>query len=250
MKIKLFAISIAVLFIVVVAAVQVQTYFVSTRANPKASLVREMTVETRFNDYDDEQLRSEAETLEQALRNQVQQELDGLAPSQRPSAAQAEAIASAFARFLVLRRTATREEYLEQISHEPSSGLTDENTESAEQVWEYNSAWARHADIPIDTIRVKPLFIRGSPVGDFDARGTRVSRQMRNSKSLDIDSVGMHSVHKVLIDLTVPSIDASEEFDITLGVILIDDGDRGEWSPIAIEFIGVPRGKVCFVPSP
>ncbi|MBO6740914.1 MAG: hypothetical protein JJ916_13760 [Phycisphaerales bacterium] len=209
-----------------------------------------MTVETRFEDYDDEELRGEAGTLERALRQRVQEELSELAPRQRPSETQAEAIASAFARFLVLRRTATREEYLERVVHTPSSGLTDENTQSAEQIWKYNSAWARHADIPVDSIRIEPVFVRGVPAGSFIPQGTRVTRQLGNGKALSPDTVSGHSVYKVLIDLTVPSVDASEEFDVTLGTLLINDGPRGKWSPIANEFIGVPQGKICFVPSP
>lgn len=239
-----------VLGVIAVAALQLRRYFVNTRTDPWASLIREMTVKTRFKDYDEGPLRSEADTLERALRNKVQQELNGLVPSQRPSDIQAEEIASAFARFLVLRRTATREEYIDEVAPDPSSGLTDEDTQSAEQVWKYNSAWARHAGIPVDSLRVEPVFVRGMPAGDFDPQGTRVLRRLNNGKMLSPDTVAGYTVYKIFIDMTVPSVDASEEFDITLGTMLINDGPRGEWSPIANEFIGVPQGKVCFIPSP
>ncbi len=250
MKLKLLAVSFIVLCLVGLAIFQVLRSFGSTRDNPTASLMHELTVETRFKDYNDGELRSSADTLERELNKQVSQELNGLMSSQRPSESQIKEIASAFARFLVLRRTATREEYIEQVDPKPSSGLTDENTQSADEVWQYNSAWARHADIPVDSIRVAPMFIRGVPVGDFEPRGTRVLRPLSNGKFLLADTVGGYSVYQVLIDMTIPSIDASEEFDITLGTMLINDGPKGEWSPVANEFIGVPQGKVVFVPSP
>jgi len=243
-------VTITISAVVVFAIVQVRRSFVSERPDPNAKLVRTLTVKPAFKEYDTEQLRDEAEALKRALHQRVREELRGLLHGQRPSDAQCDAIAAAYAKFIVLRRTATREEYLDQVTHKPSPGLTDEDTENADQIWRYNSAWARHADIPVDSIRVVPMFVRGSPVGDFEPQGTRVLRQLAGDKLLSTDTVGTHSVYQVLIDLTIPSIDASEEFDVTLGTMLIDDGAQGNWSPVANEFIGVPRGKVCYVPRP
>ncbi len=213
-----------------------------------SSLVR--NVKTKFLDYDLDRLRSTKDALRRAVFQRVRSELLALPANQRPYGAETDEIASAYARFLILRRTANREEYLERVVHKPSAALTDEDTQSAEKVWKYNSAWARHADIPVDSIRVAPMFIGGTPVGDFEPRGTRVMRLLPNGEMLSPDTVGRHGVYQVLIDLTVPSIDASEEVDVTLGTMLINDGARGEWSPIANEFIGVPKGKFCYTPSP
>lgn len=249
-QLKNYTIVAIVLCLVGLAVFQVRQYFTSGRADPKASVVQERTVESRFKDYNNDELRSSADALKLELYNQVHQELDGLMPSQRPSDTQVDAVASAFARFLFLRRTATREEYLKQVIHKPSSGLTDQNIQRADKNWRYNSAWAKHADIHVDSIRVIPMFIRGALVGNFDPRGVRALRHLSNDKVLSADTVGGYSVYQILIDMTIPSIDASEEYDITLGTMLINDGPQGEWSPAANEFIGVPQGKVVYVPSP
>lgn len=224
--------------------------FVNTRPDPTAGLVRSLTVQTNFLEYDTDRLRKEADALESALYKRVRDELTAIMPSMRPSDLEADAIATAYARFIILRRSATREEFIEQSAREPSPALTDEDTESAERAWQYESSWARHGDISADSIRVLPIFIRGRVVGDFEPRGMRTSRHLSNGKLLSADTANGYSVYQVLMDMTVPSIDASEEFEVTLGTMLINDGPQGAWSPISNEFIGIPQGKFAYTPRP
>jgi len=250
MKYKQTIIAVFILGLVGLAVYQVQRYFGSGRVNPKASMIRELTVETRFKDYDEDELRSSGDTLQSALYQRVYQGLNGLEPNQRPSDVQADLIAKAYARFLVLRRTATREEYLAEAKREPINGLVNEDPKIAELAWKYNSAWARHKEIPVETIRVVPIFIRGVAAGDFAPPGKRTVLKLANGELFSDQTVGNYSVYQVLIDMTVPSVDASEEFNITVGTMLINDRPQGVWRPVAVEFIGLPPRKVVYLPSP
>lgn len=243
------AIAVLVLGLVGLAGYQVQRYFGSER--PDSGVYREgkIKVKPRFEEYDEDELRSTGDALESALHQLVLQGLRGLEGAGRPSEAQADDIAKAYARFLVLRRTATREEYLAEHLRDPIPGLLNEDAEQAEKAWQYNSAWARHSEIPVRSIRVAPVFIRGELVGDFEQHGKRSIRALPNGKLFSAETVGGYSVYQVLIDMTVPAIDASEDFDITVGTMLINDGPGGSWAPVAVDFIGVPRGKFCYTPS-
>lgn len=250
MNLKVIAVSVGVLCAVGIAAFQANRYFGHKQTRQDTAL-QSIVVDTKFDQYDIDKLRSSGDVLGRALHQQTYRALRGLEAGYQPTEAQADLIAAAYARFLILRRTATREEYLAQVVHTPSSGLTDENIESAETAWKYDSAWARHADIPVESVRVLPVFIRGVSAGNFNSGGIRVMRPLMGSgKMLSADTVGGYSVYKVLIDMTVPSIDASQDLEITAGTMMVNDGPGGAWSPVAVEFIGVPQGKFCYVPSP
>ena len=250
MNYKLISIAAVVLALLGLAVYQAQRYFGNNRPNPRAKMLREITVTPKLVDYETDELRSTGDALERDLYQRVYEGLKGLEPDQRPSDAHADLIASAYARFLVLRRTATREEYLAEAKREPIPGLISEDEDLAETAWKYNSNWARHDDIPTDTVRVVPIFIRGEAVGNFAPQGNRSIRTLSNGEQFSDKTIGRYSVYQVLIDMTVPSIDAKEDFDVTVGTMLINDGPQGAWLPVAVEFIGVPRRKFAFTPSP
>ncbi|MFG0246824.1 MAG: hypothetical protein ACF8MF_12325 [Phycisphaerales bacterium JB052] len=250
MRYKITIAVLAVFAVVGLAAYQVQRYYMSDRSDPNAKQTRGVVVKSQFVEYETEELRRSGNVLESALYQRVHEGLKELEPGHRPSDVQADHIAKAYSRFLILRRTATREEYLAEAKGEPINGLLSEDAALAEKAWKYNTSWARHADIPVESIRVTPVFLRGKAVGDASIRGKRSVRKLRNGKLFSEDTVGGYSVYQVFIDMTVPTVDAADDLDVTVRTMMINDGPNGEWMPAAVEFIGVPEGKFCFVPSP
>ena len=249
--------TLATIFLVSVVSfsiVRVWPYVVNKRSSGRSSQVEQLTkvvVNSVEPQYEIEMGAEEVIDLTDRIRRKVNASLLELPSNTRPSDGDSSAISLSFANFVTIHRAGSRLEYLENYPHErPPSALINDDTVYADQTWSHSTAWARHNDIDIDSIRVTPHFIRGQEIEYLGPKGTAYGRMLRTGKYLAIDGAGQFSAYKVYLKVTVPSYDGKELFDLELGIMMINDGPNDEWSPVSCEYLEVPMGTFIYTPRP
>ncbi len=236
-----------------IAVVRVMPYAVNHRSvvSPRVKQITTIVLNGVAPQYEANMGVEEVADLVDGIHRKVNVSLKELPVGIRPSNREADRISSAFAGFVKIHRTGSRLEYLESYLHEvPPASLVNKDPVKADKSWLHSTAWARQGDVDIESIRVTPHFIRGQEIEYSGPVGNRAIRMLSQGLSLEDGKVGALSAYKIYLSVTVPSYDGKENFNLELGVMMLNDGLNGEWSPVSCEYLGVPMGTFVYTPWP
>ena len=219
-------------------------------AKVQSNRIERVIVSAVIPEHELETTQGAVDDLSDRIRRKVNAIALEIPNNTRPTRADSSLISSAYAEFVISHRTNTRTEYVKNYVTEPPSNLVDEDIAKADMAWRRSTVWARIGDIDVDSIRIQPRFIRGIEIAGSEPGGVTYFRDLANGKNLPIDGAGSYSAYEIFLSVVVPSFDGKVELELELGVTLINDGPRGEWSAVSCEYIGVPMGTFVYTPRP
>lgn len=201
-------------------------------------------LKTTLPEYDQQELASDVDTLGDEIRAATVDALRALPDSQKPSEADMGAIADAFAGFIALNRTGTREDYLARARNEPDKLLVQEDTARADKVWEASVAWARYKPIDVGSVHAACRYVRGNVITPppYDGSSLIKTRPLAGGGYLMVDGPGGLSAYEIMVRVTVPAMDGKGEYPLELGVLVTNDYGDSDWSVVELRWIGLPEG--------
>ncbi len=205
-------------------------------------------------EYDQHFSAADTELLGSRLDRKVKAAFSKLGTKNQAGSRAVSSIASAYTKFVQVNFAGSLEDRLQlyaELSRDPWPTLVQEDPLRAQKAWLFSSAWARHAELSIESISVVPRYIQGHPVGEQEGQGVTVSpRQFRSGGWFHIDGPKGHTVYEIQMNVTVPSLDAKSEFEVVLGVSLVNDGLNGGWDVLETRFLGLKKGEFTTRPCP
>lgn len=242
-----------VLIVVAFSTYRVRPYLAGSEQGQSFAQAKQITKvvkDGKVPEYDIQMSPTDTEDLKSRIHRKVLAAFQLLAATEVPSKPEQEFFSKAFADYVVLNRTGTREEYLASYFFEHPNDLTMEDSNKADAYWIRRTAWARHSPINIESMRLIPRYINGSEINKSPVKGSSFGRTLADGSRNPSEGTSGYWAYEVVFDATVPSYDAREEFSVEIGIMLTNDGPRRAWSVSECRAGGVPDGKVVFSPRP
>jgi len=243
--------------VTVLIAVATARVWIAIAPRPSPGSVQEAISRSVSNaappEYDGPSPATDIEGLRGRAAEAVRASLLTLPHGERPSDRDATSIARVFADFLVLNRTGSPEHALESYRSrglEAPRQLRNPDPESRMRSWAYSTAWARHAEIELDTVETQLAYLRGQRIG-LSPPGAVIaaSRPLRTGGEI-FNTEHSLTGYEVMITVVAPNIDRIGEVELVIRVTIVNDGIQGVWDVIQAACTRVPAGKVVLPPLP
>lgn len=243
-----------VVLILIISVSRVLPYLKNQR-NPNDTIgqrqMAQVVTDLKTPQYNPDQLSAGIDELRERLIRKAQAALLALPPGDRPRADAASEIAAVFADFVVLNRAGDLEQATQSYA---SRGLPlpDELAripDKAEELWQFATAWARHAQIDPESIRAGVYFLNGQRRRPGFSGAPISSRQLRSGTWIVQDGHD-RTAYDMIIRVTVPNLDGKSEHPVDIYIVIVNDRPGGGWDVVQTTWNGLPPGKLFIPPFP
>ncbi len=249
----------AVAVLIGFAVIRVAPFLKNSRSDSIVTLsssglaLESIKIKTVVPEYNLELLKSQSVDLKNEIKQAVIESTRQSSSSQRLRPADIERFASAYASFVMISRTGSRHELIDYYNENMlviPKQLKYEDEEKSDRIWLSSTAWARHANIQVGTIRVSPIAINGDKIAESGFKSGFMMRELRSGGLMRMNGPGKYSAFEVFLNCVVPSLDGKDEFSLVLILTMVNDGIENQWSVLESGFNGLPQGQFVQAPYP
>lgn len=196
----------------------------------------------------------DSELIHERLGRKAVALLQELPSDLRPTAPDARKIAEAYADFVVLNRSGSRQDALASYMSKglsPHALLTQQDADRADKAWAYSTAWARHAPIDPEAVTVAPLYLRGKRITPPRRDGSPAyERRLSNNASMILEENHPFTAYEFASRHLVSNIDGKSEFEIIMYITIVNDKGREVWNVAMTTHSRVEHSQIVSLPLP